>query len=315
LARTGFREGRGANTEGQRARGAEGGRGRPAEGPGPRPAGGDRWRSTEGEDDPGSWRSDPVLTRRPGLDQLEGRNVVLEALLAGRTLRSLLLDQGAQPRGALQQILDLAAERGLSPERRPRQELDRLSLTGTHNGVMAFAEPRPELSLKQALDELIPRKADPFVLLLDQVQYEQNLGAILRTAEAAGVDLVVVPRSHAAPLSPVARRISAGASEHVPLVREATMSALKQFQRAGILIVGADEHSEITAQEARLTGPLALIMGGEHKGLSEPVRKRCDLLVKLPMRGRIPSLNVSVAAALLLYERVRQDGEAARLER
>lgn len=258
------------------------------------------------------YRSEAVVTTRAGFDQLEGRNVVLEGLLAERALVEVAVDEGARPRGALEQVLQLCEQRGVRLVRMPRQRLDRVSLSGSHNGVIAWARPRPEASLKEVLVRLLSGDRPPFLLLLDQVQYEQNLGALLRTAESAGVQAVLVPRSHAAPLSPLVRRISAGASEHLELVRVSTMAALKELKRAGVLIVGADEHSPVGFDETDMSGAVALVMGGEHKGLSEPVRKRCDALVSLPMRGRIPSLNVSVAGALLMYEKVRQERAMAR---
>jgi 23S rRNA (guanosine2251-2'-O)-methyltransferase len=232
---------------------------------------------------------------------------VLEAFRAGRRVRELLLDEGAGLRGTLAEVVEQATRQDVPLTRSPRQELDRLTLTGTHQGILAWAEPRDEGTVQSTLDELQESGATPFLLLVDQVQYEQNLGAILRTAEAAGVQAVIVPKSHNALLTPVVRRISAGASEHLPLVRESPMAALAAMRRAGLRIVGADEHAPAGFDEADLTGPIALVLGGEHKGLSEPVRARCDLLVSVPMRGRTPSLNVSVAAALLLYERVRQE--------
>ncbi len=248
------------------------------------------------------------VTQRRGFEQLEGRNVVLEAFRAGRELTEILLDRGARPKGVLARVLELAEERSVQVSVVPRQVLDRLSLTHTHNGIMAWAVPRPEPTLEELLSSI---EESPFLVLLDQVQYEQNLGAIMRTAEAAGVHGLLVPKSHSAPVTPMVRRISAGASEHIPLVRVSTMVALKELRKADVRIVGADEHSEVTYDQVDLTGPVALIMGGEHKGLSEPVRRRCDHLVSIPMKGRIPSLNVSVAAALLIYEKVRQERAAA----
>lgn len=241
--------------------------------------------------------------------------MIVEAFRAGRELTEILLDSGAAPRGALAELLELAAQAGVPVRSAPRQALDRETLTGTHQGVISWARPRPPLSLKELLDRVLAQERTPFLLLVDQVMYEQNLGAILRTAEAAGVQGVIVPRSHNAPLSPVVRRISAGATEHLPLVRESTMSALKILRRAGLLIVGADEDAELAFDEVDLSGPLALVLGGEHKGLSAPVLERCDHVVSLPMRGRIPSLNVSVAAALMLYEKVRQERALERQRR
>jgi len=241
---------------------------------------------------------------------VEGRNPVLEALRASPRVRRLLIDERCRPDPKLDEILVQAAERGLEPERVPRAELDRDAEGRIHNGVVALADPLPERRMPELIDELLDRGVDdPLVLLLDEVQYDQNLGAILRTADAAGVQAVVVPRRRGAGLSPVVARISMGASEYVPLVRCAILEAMTLLQRAGFRIVGADEHADSLHTGVDLTGPLGLVMGGEDKGLTPPVVARCDALARLPMVGHVPSLNVSVSAGVLLYERLRQLGD------
>jgi 23S rRNA (guanosine2251-2'-O)-methyltransferase len=170
-----------------------------------------------------------------------------------------------------------------------------------HNGVIAEAEPFPELRVRDVLDA----HAEPFVVLVDEVQYEHNLGAILRSALGAGVDAVVVPVQRGKGLTPVVHRVSMGGAEAVPLVREGISSALADLKRAGVTIVGADMDG-VPPWEVDLTGPVAIVLGGEDKGLTDPVRKRCDHIVGVPLAGNLESLNVSVTAAILLFERVRQ---------
>jgi len=248
-------------------------------------------------------RTSPARDGRDGRDQIEGRNPVFEALKASRRIHKLLLDERARPDDKLQSLLGLAAKRGAEIERLPRAELDRLADGRVHNGVIALADPLPRYTLSDLLDRA---GDDPLFLLLDEVQYDQNLGAILRTADAAGVTAVVIPRRRGARLSPVVQRIAMGAAEHVPVVHCAILEALATLRKAGYRIVGAAEGAELAHHETDLRGPLALVVGGEDKGLTPPVRKRCDPLVRIPMTGHVPSLNVSVSVGILLFERSRQ---------
>ncbi len=244
------------------------------------------------------------------LEQLEGRNPVLEALRASPRVRRLLIDDRCRPHPKLDAILEAASQRHVAPERVGRAELDRACEGRVHNGVVALAAPLPEHRLRDVVANLFDEGVDhPLILLLDEVQYDQNLGAILRTADAAGVRAVVVPRRRGAGLSPVVARISMGAAEHVPLVRCAILEAMALLHREGFRLVGADEHATGLHTEVDLRGPLGLVLGGEDKGLTPPVRERCDVLAKLPMMGHVPSLNVSVSTAVFLYERLRQVGD------
>jgi 23S rRNA (guanosine2251-2'-O)-methyltransferase len=242
-----------------------------------------------------------ALTALPPVrgERLEGRNVVLDALERGRrTVRKVWLDANAKPDRKVSAIL---AQAGTRVERVDRALLDRMSVTGVHNGVIAEADPLPELSVKELLDA----HAEPFLVLVDEVQYEHNLGAILRSALGAGVDGVIVPVQRGKGLTPVVHRVSMGGAEAVPLVREGISSALAQLRRAGVTILGADMDG-VPPWELDLTGPVALVLGGEDKGLTDPVRARCDHIVGVPLAGGLESLNVSVTAGVLLFERVRQ---------
>lgn len=244
-------------------------------------------------------RPEPAAVPRLQGDALEGRNVVLEALeRKRRTVGRIWLDEGARADAKIDRILALAGDRVV---RVPRQLLDRLSRTGVHNGIIAEAEPFPELTVR----ELLERVPEPFVVLVDEVQYEHNLGAILRSALGAGVDAVIVPVERGKGLTPVVQRVSMGGAEAVPLIREGISSALAQLRRAGVRVVGADMDG-VAPWSIDLRGPLALVLGGEDKGLTDPVRKRCDHIVGVPLAGGLESLNVSVTAGVLLFERVRQ---------
>ena len=236
-----------------------------------------------------------------GRDRLEGRNVVLEALVrARRPVRRIWLDLGARPDEKIARILELGGDR---VQRVERVVLDRMSGGGVHNGVIAEADPLPEPSLRDILDAT----PQPFFVLLDEVQYEHNLGAVLRSALGAGVDAVIAPVRRGAGLSPVVQRVAMGGAEAVPVVREGISSALATIRRAGVMVVGADVGG-VPPWSVDLTGTVAMVFGGEDKGLTEPVRKRCDVVVGVPLLGELQSLNVSVTAGILMFERVRQRG-------
>lgn len=241
-----------------------------------------------------------------GLDLLEGRNVVGEALRRGRRpVRRVLLDERARG-GKVERILELAARRGVEVVPTPRRELDEMSVTGVHNGVIALAEPLPERTVKEVLAEVHAAGREPFFLLVDEVAYEHNLGAVLRSALGAGVDAVVVPVRRGKGLSPVVQRVAMGAAEEVPVVREGLSSALATLRRAGVRVVGADMDGE-PYWRVPMRGPLALVLGGEDKGLSPTLRKRCDAVAAVPLRGGLDSLNLSVTAGILAFEKRRQD--------
>ena len=249
----------------------------------------------------------PPARTQDGLDQLEGRNVVLEALRRGRRpVRRLQIDERARPDEKIDEILSLAKQARVPIEAVPREVLDRVSETGVHNGVIAWAEPHEPHTVSSLLSELEQAGADPFLVLVDELSYEHNLGAILRSAMGAGVHGVVVPVRRGKGLTPVAHRVAMGAAEEIPLIREGLSSALATLRRAGIRIVGADMDGE-AMWDVPLAGPIALVLGGESKGLSPTLRERCDAVAAVPLLGGLESLNVSVTAALLMFEKVRQE--------
>lgn len=242
------------------------------------------------------------------MERLEGRNPVIECLVrARRRVLKVWIDQGAKPDPKIDRILALVAERRIPVERVPRPVLDRLAQGRVHNGVVADAEDLPSPTTRELLDEIYAAGRDPFLVLADEVSYEHNLGAILRSALGFGVDGLIVPTRRGAEVGPVVQRVSMGAAEVVPIVHEALTAALKPIRDADIQVVGADMDG-VSVYQADLRGPVALLMGGEGKGLSPTLRKKCDVVVSIPLAGGLESLNVSVAAALLMAEKRRQDG-------
>jgi len=242
------------------------------------------------------------------LEMLYGRNAVYEALRAERRrCENILVAEGIQKSGTAARILALAEERGIPIRRVARQQLDQLGAVN-HQGMAAqvdsysYAELDTMLNLAQQCGEL------PFLLLLDCLQDPQNLGTLLRTAEAVGVHGVVIPRRRAAQVTPAVSNASAGAVEHL-LIAQVTnlVRTMGDLKEQGLWIVGLERTPQAQDyRQADLNMPLALIVGSEGGGLRRLVRERCDLLVQLPMRGKVNSLNASVAGSIALYEAWQQ---------
>jgi len=234
-----------------------------------------------------------------------GRRAVLEALRAGQPLRKILLARTAHG-AVIREVVREAKRRGVVVQSIDPHRLD-AHTSATHQGVIALVAARAPADLDEILEVARRRREPPFVLVLDGVEDPRNLGAIIRTADAAGVHGVVIPRHRAAGLTPAVARSSAGAVEHV-VVATATnlVRAIEFLKHSSLWVVGADAAAPDVYHAARLVPPLALVLGGEGRGISRLVREHCDLLVRLPMRGKVASLNVSVAAGVLLYEAIRQ---------
>jgi 23S rRNA (guanosine2251-2'-O)-methyltransferase len=204
-------------------------------------------------------------------------------------------------------VLALARERGIGVDMRPPQELDKLAGGGVHQGIAARVRPAVPLDENGLFARIEAAVGPPLVLVLDGVQDPHNLGACLRTADAAGVDVVVAPRDRATGLTPVVRKVAAGAAETVPFAQVTNLARLlKDLKEHGLWIVGTDGDAEQLHYEASLTGPLAIVLGAEGSGMRRLTREHCDFVVKLPMLGAVESLNVSVATGVMLYEALRQ---------
>jgi len=244
------------------------------------------------------------------VDILYGKNPVLEALRAGRPARKLVLARGVQPEPRLQEILDLAAARGIPVEESSRRRVDDIAHTEHHQGIAGYFHTRAPLTL----DDLLQSAHDPALLLvLDGIQDPQNLGALTRTADAAGADGLVIPRHRAATMTGAAVKASAGASEHVPVASVPNLPyALERMGEAGLLRVGLAADGDTRYDRVDYTVPVALVVGSEGEGMRPITRKRCDVVVSLPMLGQVASLNAAVAGAVLLYEAARQRGFGAR---
>lgn len=224
---------------------------------------------------------------------------------SGRPINKILIAEGPLS-GPLLEIYGFAREKNIPIQKVDRQRLDKFAPGSPHQGVIALAAAKEYVEVEDILAGAGPG-VQPFLILLDEINDPHNLGAILRTADAAGAHGVVIPRRRSAPLTPTVAKASAGAIEYVPVARVANMpQTIETLKKQGLWMVGADPEGQELYWDARLEGPLGLVIGGEGKGLGRLVKERCDILVRLPMSGQVNSLNASVAAALLAYEVVRQ---------
>lgn len=245
-----------------------------------------------------------TATERRGL--VEGRNPVMEALRAGRHLDRILVARGRR-HGSLREIVALARGQGIPVQEIDPGRLDAISLTGTHQGIIALGAARGYARLEDILALARQRREDPLLLLLNGVEDPGNLGSLIRSAEGAGAHGVVIPQRRAAGLTAAVGRSSAGAVEYVPVTRVTNMArAVETLKRQGLWVAGADREGPLPYYEADLGGPLAVLVGGEGKGLSCFLRERCDFLVRIPLYGRMSSLNAAVAGAVILFEARRQ---------
>lgn len=239
-------------------------------------------------------------------DLIEGRNAVLEALRSGRPIERVLIARGVKRGRAINEIQERAAAAGVPVEVVARADLDERSPRGAHQGVAAVAEPFRYATLDDVISATEGRDR-ALVVVLDHVTDPGNLGAVIRSVEAAGGDAVVIPRDRAAGVGPVVHKASAGATAHLPVARISNVAqALRLLADAGLWVVGADERADLDLWEAPLEGRLALVLGAEGSGLSRLTRERCDMLVRIPLAGKVGSLNVAQAASILAFEWMRR---------
>ncbi len=246
-------------------------------------------------------------SRRGPHDCVFGINAVRELLRAGRRVERVLVSEQRVGGREVRELMALARSRGIAVRVSPREALDREVPHALHQGVVAVAAAREYASLDAILRAPAERGEPALVLVLDGVEDPGNLGAILRTAEAAGVHGVVIPDRRAAGLTETVAKAAAGALEYVPVAKVGNIvNALGELKAAGLWVAGAEAGNATAYWDADFVRPTALVLGGEDRGVRRLVRERCDYLVSLPLRGKLGSLNVSVAAGALLYEVLRQ---------
>lgn len=237
---------------------------------------------------------------------IEGRNAVIEALRAGETIDKIYLQKGETDK-TLGHIASKARAAGVVVVEADRRKLDAMSRTHAHQGVIALAAVREYVSIQSILDSAAAKGEPPLLVVCDEISDPHNLGAILRTAECAGAHGLIIPKRRSAGLTAIVGKTSAGAVSYLPVARVANLtSALKDLKKQGVWIFGTAAGASTDLYSADLKGPAAIVIGSEGDGMSRLVAENCDFLVSIPMKGHISSLNASAAAAILLYEAVRQ---------
>lgn len=239
-------------------------------------------------------------------DLIEGRNAVSEALRAGRSIDKIFVARGNTDR-TLGRILAQARERGIVVKECDRRKLDAMSATHAHQGIIAQAAVRAYCDIDDILALASKRGEDPFVVVCDEIADPQNLGAILRTAECAGVHGVVIPKRRSAGITAVVDKVSGGAAEHILVARVPNIpAALRELKDRGLWVYGTAAEAPAGLWDTPMTGPVCLVIGSEGFGMGRLAAEQCDFTVSIPLRGEIASLNAAAAAAVMIYEVVRQ---------
>ena len=237
---------------------------------------------------------------------IEGRNAVIEALRAGTAIDKIYLQKGETDK-TLGHIAAKARAAGTVVVEADRRKLDAMSRTHAHQGVIALAAVRAYASVEEILRSAADKGEPPLIVVCDELSDPHNLGAVIRTAECAGAHGVVSPKRRSAGLTAVVAKTSAGAVAHVPVARVPNLPALlEELKKQGLWVFGTAADGATRLYDADLKGPAAIVIGSEGEGMGRLVREHCDVLVSIPMRGKLNSLNASAAAAILLYEAVRQ---------
>ena len=237
---------------------------------------------------------------------IEGRNAVIEALRAGAEIDKIFIMKG-EVDTALGNIASTARSRGIVVADADKRKLDGMSRTHAHQGVIAVAAVRAYATVEEILQRAKDKGEAPLVVVCDELSDPHNLGAVIRTAECAGAHGVIIPKRRSAGLTAVVAKTSAGAVAHLPVARVANLpSLLKQLKKEGLWVFGAAADGPTLLYDADLKGPAAIVIGSEGDGMSRLVAETCDVLVHIPMKGKLNSLNASAAAAILLYEALRQ---------
>lgn len=234
---------------------------------------------------------------------LEGRNMIHDALMSQNVIQSLLISKAVLTEPRIRKIESLAEKKGIVIQKVRPEQIEHLTESGNAQGVIAYMD----LQEPPSIEQIIKSKTDPFFLLISKLDYEQNLGAILRSAWAVGVDAVIVPNTGVHEITQVVAKISQGGAAFVPLIAQSLFLALTIIKKYAIPIIGVEVGLGTDYTKQNLKGPIAFVFGGEAASLSDPVKKYCDAFVNIPMVKDVASLNISVATALIIFEKTRQE--------
>ena len=239
-------------------------------------------------------------------DQVEGRNSVLELLESGKDINKIYITRGER-HGSINKIIAKAKERKIIIVEKDRRQMQEIAETENYQGVIAIVPPFEYCEIEDMIEEAKNKNEDPFILILDGIEDPHNLGSIIRTAETAGVHGIIIPKRRAVSVNSTVNKVSAGAVEHMKIARVTNITdAINELKEQGLWICGTDINTDKYYYNQDLTGPLGIVIGNEGQGISQKVKNNCDFLVKIPMKGKVTSLNASVSTGIIIYEVVRQ---------
>ncbi|QGU00758.1 23S rRNA (guanosine(2251)-2'-O)-methyltransferase [Candidatus Syntrophocurvum alkaliphilum] len=240
-------------------------------------------------------------------EKIAGVNSIMEAIKGGRKIHKIYIQNGRAGK-KIEDLINLAQKRGIYIQTVEKQRLDQMYTITNHQGVVAQVENYEYSEIEEVLEKAALKGEKPFIIILDSIEDPQNLGSIIRTAECAGVHGIVIPRHNSAEVTSAVSKASSGAVEHIHIVREKNLvNIIKYLKEQGMWIIGADMSASDNFFQTDIPTPATIVIGSEGKGIRRLIKENCDMLVKIPMKGKINSLNASIAAALLVFEVVRQD--------
>ena len=239
-------------------------------------------------------------------DQVEGRNSVIELLESGRDINKIFVSEGER-HGSISKIIAMAKERKIVINEISKAKLNQMAQTENNQGVIAIVPPFDYCEVEDILEEAKNKNESPFILILDGIEDPHNLGSIIRTAETAGVHGIIIPKRRAASVNSTVSKVSAGAVEHMKIARVNNINeTIGYLKDNGVWIYGTDMHTDKYYYDEDYKGSVAIVIGSEGFGMSRLVKENCDFLIKIPMKGKITSLNASVSAGIVMYEVVKQ---------
>lgn len=239
-------------------------------------------------------------------DQVEGRNSVLELLESGKDINKIYITKG-EKHGSINKIIAKAKERKVIIVEKDKRKMDEMAQNNNYQGVIAIVPPFEYCDVEDILENARKKGEDPFVLILDGIEDPHNLGSIIRTAETAGIHGIIIPKRRAAQVNSTVNKVSAGAVEHMKIARVNNINeTIKYLKENDIWVIGTDAATDTYYYKQDMKGKIAIVIGNEGEGMSRLVKENCDFLVKIPMKGKVSSLNASVSAGIVIYEAVKQ---------
>ena len=239
-------------------------------------------------------------------DQIEGRNAVLELLESDKDINKIYITKG-ELKGSINKIIAIANEKKVIIVQKDKKQMDMMAQSENYQGVIAVVPPYEYVEVEDILEVAKERNEDPFILILDGIEDTHNLGSIIRTAETAGVHGIIIPKRRAAQVNSTVSKVASGALEYMKIARVNNITdTISKLKDKGVWICGTAIDADKFYYDQNLTGPLAIVIGNEGKGISDLVKRNCDFLVKIPMKGKVTSLNASVSTGIIVYEAVKQ---------